>query len=246
MFFSTHPLDSFVLLFLPFLVVPLVQVSTQFMVSFFLLRRLQPSLAKNSLSRIFLPKRMASFGAPRVERDGTSGLITIHPAVGHHSATVVFCHGLGDSGEGFCDVAESMSRSMPYCKFILPTASVRPVTLNGGMKMNAWYDIVGLTDRASESCAGIDQSVAVIRALLEGEHRLGISGRPTTSCYHTHHHPTTPYSHNAARHTTTTPYSHTTPLHGVTLLLTIVLELRVALLLSYKTPHHTLFSPAPS
>ena len=118
---------------------------------------------------------MASFAAPRVERDGTSGLITIHPAIGKHSATIVFCHGLGDSGEGFSDVAENMARTMPYCKFILPTANVRPVTLNGGMKMNAWYDIVGLSDRASESCAGIDESVTLVRTLLEGESRLGIS-----------------------------------------------------------------------
>ena len=146
-----------------------------FMVPLSLLSRLRPSFSKHCFSYSNLTKRMTSFGAPRVERDGTSGLITIHPAIGKHSATVVFCHGLGDSGEGFCDVAENMSRAMPYCKFILPTANVRPVTLNGGMKMNAWYDIVGLTDRASESCAGIDQSVATIRALLEGEHRLGRS-----------------------------------------------------------------------
>lgn len=83
---------------------------------------------------------MASFGSARlVERDGSSGLITIHADDGKHSATIVFCHGLGDSGEGFADVAESFSRTMPWCKFILPTASTRPVTLNGGASMNAWY-----------------------------------------------------------------------------------------------------------
>lgn len=82
---------------------------------------------------------MSSFGAARrVERDGSSGLITVHADDGKHSATIVFCHGLGDSGEGFADVAESFSRAMPWCKFILPTASTRPVTLNGGMRMNAW------------------------------------------------------------------------------------------------------------
>ena len=82
---------------------------------------------------------MSSFGASRrVERDGSTGLITIHADDGKHSSTIVFCHGLGDSGEGFADVAESFSRSMPWCKFILPTASNIPVTMNRGMRMNAW------------------------------------------------------------------------------------------------------------
>ena len=103
---------------------------------------------------------------------------------GQHSATVVITHGLGDSSEGyiemcwlwkfqcqlklyfwcdfcvcrFADVAEMFSSQMPYTKFILPTAPTQPVTLNGGMAMNSWYDIVGLDDRASETCDGIHQS----------------------------------------------------------------------------------------
>jgi predicted esterase len=79
----------------------------------------------------------------RIERGGLSGRIVIHPNEGEHSATVVFMHGLGDSAEGFSDVAASLSSAMPHIKFILPTAHPIPVTLNGGMSMNAWYDIVG-------------------------------------------------------------------------------------------------------
>jgi len=118
----------------------------------------------------------ATHSTPTVTRDGTTGLITVHPLHdSNHSATVVFCHGLGDSGEGWVDVAETLVRTVvPHCKFLLPTAPIRPVTLNGGMRMNAWYDLTGLTDRAAESCDGIDASCDTLRALLASEHALGV------------------------------------------------------------------------
>ena len=40
-----------------------------------------------------------------------------------------------------------LSKEMPYCKFILPTAPTQPVTMNMGMSMPSWYDIVGLDER---------------------------------------------------------------------------------------------------
>lgn len=86
-------------------------------------------------------------------------------------------HGLGDSADGLADLAEEWAKQMPYVKFILPTAEQRPVTLNGGMRMNAWYDIVGLDDRASESCEGIERSVDRVRALLQHERSLGEATR---------------------------------------------------------------------
>lgn len=63
------------------------------------------------------------------------------PAEGSHSATVLIMHGLGDSADGFADVADMFSSQMPHIKFILPTAPSQPVTLNGGMLMNSWYKI---------------------------------------------------------------------------------------------------------
>lgn len=58
----------------------------------------------------------------------------------------------------FADVAEMFSSQMPYTKFILPTAPTQPVTMNGGMAMTSWYDIVGLDDRAAETCDGLQES----------------------------------------------------------------------------------------
>lgn len=67
-----------------------------------------------------------------------------------------------------------MNKAMPYVKFVIPTAGQRPVTVSGGMSMNAWYDITGLTDRAAEDVDGIDGSVATVRGLIQAEINLGI------------------------------------------------------------------------
>ena len=105
------------------------------------------------------------------EADGT---VTIHPTDGSHSATIVLMHGLGDSANGWADAAEDLAHKMPWVKWILPTAGQIPVTLNMGHRMNAWYDIVGLDERAGESCAGIESSVARVRGLLDAEAQLGL------------------------------------------------------------------------
>lgn len=110
----------------------------------------------------------------RVVRDGATNTISVLPPDGQHSASVVFMHGLGDSAEGFADVAEMLAQKMPHVKFVLPTAPTNPVSLNGGMRMNSWYDIVGLDDRASETCDGLEESCEIVRELLQKENDAGI------------------------------------------------------------------------
>ena len=56
-------------------------------------------------------------------------------------------------------MAEDFHSKLPHVKFIVPTAASIPVSLNHGHRMPAWYDIVGLDDRAGESCDGIEASV---------------------------------------------------------------------------------------
>jgi len=63
---------------------------------------------------------------------------------------------------------------MPYVKFILPTAPTQPVTMNMGMAMPSWYDIVGLDERSNEKCNGILQSRDRIRSILKQEHDRGL------------------------------------------------------------------------
>jgi len=82
----------------------------------------------------------------------------------------VISHGLGDSAEGFADVAEQFASQFPWLKIILPTAPTQKVTMNMGMAMPSWYDIVGLDERSNENCAGIEESQARIAGILQKEH----------------------------------------------------------------------------
>lgn len=119
---------------------------------------------------------MSSFGRKyRTERTG-DGLVTFTPEEGKHSASMILLHGLGDTSDGWSDVAETWIRSssLEHVKFILPTAAPRPVTMNGGYRMPAWYDIVGLTARENEECDGINESIDKVRAIVQQEVALGI------------------------------------------------------------------------
>ncbi|GJJ72746.1 phospholipase/carboxylesterase [Entomortierella parvispora] len=67
-----------------------------------------------------------------------------------HTATVIFMHGLGDSGDGWAPVGEQLGEYLPHIKFIFPNAPNQPVTLNMGMKMPSWYDIKSLNSLNQE------------------------------------------------------------------------------------------------
>lgn len=103
----------------------------------------------------------------RMVREGTT--LRIEPPE-ECDSLVVIMHGLGDTADGFADVAQMFSPRMPKTRFILPTAPRQPVTLNRGMIMTSWYDIVGLGDRTIEECEGIEESAASIREILDKEH----------------------------------------------------------------------------
>lgn len=101
-----------------------------------------------------------------------NGVITVSPRnEAQQSGLVVICHGLGDSAEGFVDVAEHLAAQIPYLKFILPTAPTQPVTMNMGMPMPSWYDITGLDERSNENCKGIETSVGTVKSILSQEHK---------------------------------------------------------------------------
>lgn len=59
-----------------------------------------------------------------------------------HTASVFLIHGLGDTAHGWIDVAEQLSEHLPHVRFILPTATEKPVTLNGGMLMPSCKQLV--------------------------------------------------------------------------------------------------------
>ena len=93
------------------------------------------------------------------------------------TATVIVMHGLGADGNDFVPIANEMDlSSVGPVRFVFPNAPVIPVTLNGGYRMPAWYDILGLgTDLARpEDEAGLRRSQAAIEALIAHEKARGI------------------------------------------------------------------------
>ena len=139
-----------------------------------LLRPLRRLLVPSLLLAHARPTRaMASFAsAPGTGTIRTGdGTITVNPTQ-PYSGLVILMHGLGDSAEGFADVAEMWARSAPHIKFILPTAPTQPVTLNGGFPMPSWYDIVGLSERSNENCEGIEASRDTVVKIMEEEVRV--------------------------------------------------------------------------
>lgn len=59
-------------------------------------------------------------------------------------------------------------------KYVLPTASARPITINGGYRMPGWSDILGLSDDAPEDKAGFESSRSRIDALIQREVDQGV------------------------------------------------------------------------
>ncbi|MBN8727737.1 MAG: dienelactone hydrolase family protein [Xanthomonadales bacterium] len=88
---------------------------------------------------------------------------------------VVWLHGLGADGHDFAPlVPQLVDRAWPALRFVFPHAPMRAVTVNGGMRMRAWYDILGvrIADRQDE--AGIRASVGELDALIAREGERGI------------------------------------------------------------------------
>ena len=87
-----------------------------------------------------------------------------HPSNGKQSATVIFLHGLGDTGSGISALGQALVQGVPelgHIKFVFPTAPQRPVTMNGGAVMPAWFDIqLSKLDRVDEE--GIRAAVAYL------------------------------------------------------------------------------------
>lgn len=98
-----------------------------------------------------------------------------YPAQSAHKATVIWLHGLGDSGDGFAPVAPQLNLPAELgVRFVFPHAPVQPVTINGGMEMRSWYDIksIELDKRADEE--GVRESAEKVEALINTEIANGI------------------------------------------------------------------------
>ena len=90
-------------------------------------------------------------------------------------ATVLIMHGLGADGNDFVPIAQQLDLSpVGPVRFLFPFAPVISVTINGGMAMPAWYDILAADLVRREDEAGLRSSQASIEALIANEKSRGM------------------------------------------------------------------------
>lgn len=97
----------------------------------------------------------------------------IHPASGCPERCIIWLHGLGADGNDFLPVAPMLGLQ-PGTEIIFPHAPMRPITINGGMRMRGWYDITDLTLRGDDR-TGIAASAAAINAIYDSKIQQGLS-----------------------------------------------------------------------
>ncbi|MEA3410740.1 MAG: carboxylesterase [Pseudomonadota bacterium] len=90
-------------------------------------------------------------------------------------ASVIWLHGLGADGHDFEPIVPALDLppALPL-RFVFPHAPVRPVALNAGMRMRAWFDIYGLTPDSRLDEQGIRESSAEIARLVARENEYGV------------------------------------------------------------------------
>jgi phospholipase/carboxylesterase len=92
-------------------------------------------------------------------------------------AAVIWLHGLGADGHDFEPLVPMLQLPARLAvRFVFPHAPLRPVTINMGMRMRAWYDVVSLGG-GQEDEAGIRESQALLEALIARERTRGVEAR---------------------------------------------------------------------
>jgi phospholipase/carboxylesterase len=90
-------------------------------------------------------------------------------------AAIIWMHGLGADGHDFVDVVPELNLpARPGVRFVFPHAPMRPVTINGGYVMRAWYDIRDDGGARREDPAGVRASQKSIEALIQRERERGV------------------------------------------------------------------------
>ena len=95
------------------------------------------------------------------------------------TASVIILHGLGADGNDFVSIAQELDlSSVGAVRFVFPHGPTRPVTINGGYVMRAWYDILGAElgpgGERREDEAGLRASQALVEGLIAKERARGV------------------------------------------------------------------------
>lgn len=91
-------------------------------------------------------------------------------------ASVIWLHGLGADGNDFAGIIPELRLPAGLgLRFVFPHAPLRPVTINGGHVMRAWYDIASADFMRMPDAAGIQESAGAVHALIAREQNRGIA-----------------------------------------------------------------------
>lgn len=101
--------------------------------------------------------------------------IDLNPEGDDPKASVIWLHGLGANGNDFVPIVDQFDiHKSQKVRFVFPHAPIRPITVNGGMRMRAWYDISEISIDHQEDVKGIEASNQLVQLLIEREEMLGI------------------------------------------------------------------------
>lgn len=89
------------------------------------------------------------------------------------TASIVWLHGLGADGHDFAPIVPELTLPVPV-RFVFPHAPMRAVTINAGVVMRAWYDILAVGSERREDADGVRASQAQVEALIARERARGI------------------------------------------------------------------------
>ena len=91
-------------------------------------------------------------------------------------ASIIWLHGLGADGYDFAGIVPELNLPSDLAaRFIFPHAPMRPVTLNGGYVMRAWFDIIAISKEAPQDLAGLQAAEKIIQDLITRENSRGIA-----------------------------------------------------------------------
>lgn len=90
--------------------------------------------------------------------------------------SVIWLHGLGADGHDFEPIVPELRMPASLAlRFVFPHAPMRPVTINGGMSMRAWFDILSLDRNGLADETGVRESAVILESLIAREQERGIA-----------------------------------------------------------------------
>ena len=91
------------------------------------------------------------------------------------TGSVIWLHGLGADGSDFVPIVQELRLPAAIqIRFVFPHAPVRPVTINNGLRMRAWYDILSFGPERAEDEAGVRASAQLVSSFIADEVAAGV------------------------------------------------------------------------